>query len=164
MGDKNTFKKPPKKCSSNYNSSEGSKFLMSKTSRMDMQLITPSKKSLVESCSDKITDLCMMIIRKHKGGEKSAPIVVTLSRSLPSFGKIENYSGLNNPLFELLLVKLSFSGISIQTSGRHKPFDLAPIYFRTSSVGGKVLKEKESFLDMKGTRSTKCWVHKNIKT
>ncbi|XP_030756843.1 uncharacterized protein LOC115882672 isoform X2 [Sitophilus oryzae] len=47
-------------------------------------------KSLVENCSNKISDLCMMIVRKHKGGKKAAPIVVTLSRSQPN---LDSFSG-----------------------------------------------------------------------
>ena len=49
--------------------------------------------SLVKSCTDKISDLCMMIVRKQKGGKQAAPIVVTLSRSQPNLIGLSGVSG-----------------------------------------------------------------------
>ncbi|XP_060532681.1 uncharacterized protein LOC132705805 isoform X3 [Cylas formicarius] len=54
---------------------------------------TDKPRSFLSNCSGKVSDVCMMIIRKQKGGKKAAPIVVTLARSQPNLGSFGMTSG-----------------------------------------------------------------------
>ncbi|XP_076254706.1 uncharacterized protein LOC143192855 isoform X2 [Rhynchophorus ferrugineus] len=86
---------------------------------------THKNKGIVETCSNKITDLCMMIIRKHKGGKKAAPIVVTLSRSQPNLSGIHQTDGPG----------MLFDGGSSGQNGNGNKYDCRP--FGLFGGGGK---------------------------